>query len=231
MLKEPEGCFVDMRRQTNEGCCPVPEATCLQRPGLISSISCALTITTDRGVITLNDMMSLIMSLSSKLTIPERLPSSFLIGLAIVQVITIIFLLLMYRTVRRCGSTKHKKLEVLTSSNNIYEAMGEIAAAKVESLGRRLEDLEKGLGILGTELKSCIRRVGLVRFRAFDDVGCDLSFSMALLDAKSNGVVITSLYGRQESRVYAKPVKEGKSNYPLSPEEIEALHQAMRPNP
>ncbi|HHY38945.1 MAG TPA: DUF4446 family protein [Clostridia bacterium] len=179
----------------------------------------------------MNGITSSIMSLTNNLSIPEHLLSPVLIGLVIVQAITIVFLLLTYRMMRRYASTKHKKLEALSFPNSIYEEMSEIAAAKAEPLGQRLEALEKELGILSTDLDSCIRRVGLVRFRAFDDVGCDLSFSIALLDAKSNGVVITSLYGRQESRVYAKPIKEGKSNYPLSPEEIEALRQAVSQNP
>jgi hypothetical protein len=72
-----------------------------------------------------------------------------------------------------------------------------------------------------------VRNVGLVRYDAFEDVGGRLSFSCALLDDKGNGVVVTSINGRQDTRVYAKPVMARKSGYNLSVEEEEAIRQAM----
>jgi hypothetical protein len=69
--------------------------------------------------------------------------------------------------------------------------------------------------------------VGLLRYDAFEDVGGRLSFSCALLDEHGNGVVLTSINGRQETRVYAKPVTAGTSSYNLSSEEGEAIRQAM----
>ena len=72
-----------------------------------------------------------------------------------------------------------------------------------------------------------IRRVGLLRYDAFEDVGGRLSFSCALLDGYGTGVVLTSINGRQETRVYAKPVTAGNSSYNLSTEEQEAISQAL----
>ncbi|MEA2522449.1 MAG: hypothetical protein QOI81_2095 [Actinomycetota bacterium] len=72
-----------------------------------------------------------------------------------------------------------------------------------------------------------IRRVGLLRYDAFEDVGGRLSFSCALLDDHGTGVVLTSINGRQETRVYAKPVTMGNSSYNLSAEEQEAIGQAL----
>jgi hypothetical protein len=72
-----------------------------------------------------------------------------------------------------------------------------------------------------------IRRVGLLRYDAFEDVGGRLSFSCALLDDHGTGVVLTSINGRQETRVYAKPVTVGNSSYNLSAEEQEAIGQAL----
>ncbi|MEP7059903.1 MAG: DUF4446 family protein, partial [Actinomycetota bacterium] len=72
-----------------------------------------------------------------------------------------------------------------------------------------------------------IRRVGLLRYDAFEDVGGRLSFSCALLDDHGTGVVLTSINGRQETRVYAKPVTAGNSSYNLSAEEQEAIGQAL----
>ena len=72
-----------------------------------------------------------------------------------------------------------------------------------------------------------MRRVAVVRYDAFEDVGGRLSFSCALLDDHANGVVVTSINGRQDTRVYAKPVTGGKSGYNLSIEEEEAIRQAL----
>ena len=76
-------------------------------------------------------------------------------------------------------------------------------------------------------IEGAVRRVGLVRYDAFEDVGGRLSFSCALLDDNGNGVVVTSINGRQDTRVYAKPILGGKSGYNLSVEEDEAIRHAL----
>ena len=76
---------------------------------------------------------------------------------------------------------------------------------------------------LDRDLASCIQKVGLVRYNAFKDVGSDLSFAIALLDAEDNGVVLNGLYGSESSNIYAKPIKNGESSYQLSEEEKYAL--------
>jgi len=72
-----------------------------------------------------------------------------------------------------------------------------------------------------------VRNAGIVRYDAFEDVGGRLSFSCALLDDSGSGVVLTSINGRQDTRVYAKPVSGGASTYNLSSEEDEAIRQAL----
>jgi hypothetical protein len=72
-----------------------------------------------------------------------------------------------------------------------------------------------------------IQNWGLVRFKAFQNTGGDQSFALALLDGSGDGVVISSIFGREESRVYCKPVSRGVSNYPLSQEEQEAINKAL----
>lgn len=95
--------------------------------------------------------------------------------------------------------------------------------ARIESLieadRQRLREAEE-------VLDTAVRGVGVVRFNAFQDTGSDLSFAVALLDAGENGLVVSSIYGREESRTYAKPVKGGKSPYQLSGEEQEAIRRA-----
>jgi hypothetical protein len=76
-------------------------------------------------------------------------------------------------------------------------------------------------------IEGSVRRVGLVRYDAFEDVGGRLSFSCAMLDDHGSGVVVTSINGRQDTRVYAKPIVDGRSQYNLSVEEEEAIRQAL----
>jgi hypothetical protein len=90
-----------------------------------------------------------------------------------------------------------------------------------------LASVETRLEKLHSLLQGCLQRVGLVRFDAFDDISGQQSFSVALLDNQGNGVVITSLFGRTESRCYAKPVIQGSSPHRLSEEEMAAIRQAM----
>lgn len=77
------------------------------------------------------------------------------------------------------------------------------------------------------EIEGSVRNVALLRYDAFEDVGGRLSFSCAMLDEHGSGVVLTSINGRQETRVYAKPVTGGVSTHNLSLEEEEAIRRAL----
>jgi hypothetical protein len=107
-------------------------------------------------------------------------------------------------------------------------------ASAVESQGRSLARLESAVKQLAGEtrnlsslLRGAVQHVAVVRFDAFEDMGGRLSFSAALLDGEGDGVVITSINGRQDTRVYAKPVRGGTSPHNLSDEEEIAIRDAM----
>jgi hypothetical protein len=72
-----------------------------------------------------------------------------------------------------------------------------------------------------------VQRVGIVRFDAFEDLGGMLSFAVALLDAHGSGVVLSSINGRNETRIYAKSIEQGSSRIHLSGEEEEAIRRAL----
>lgn len=76
-------------------------------------------------------------------------------------------------------------------------------------------------------LQGAISRVGLVRYDAFDDVAGAQSFSVALLDKRGDGIVISAINGRQESRCYGKEIAAGASEHTLSDEEREAVKAAI----
>jgi len=99
---------------------------------------------------------------------------------------------------------------------------------RVESLEQKLEELSQELIDFKQGMKSAVCKVSVVRYNPFGDIGGDQSFSIAMLDDYNNGVVVTSHYGRDANRVYAKPIKEGKPEYTLSNEENKALTQAIQ---
>ena len=100
---------------------------------------------------------------------------------------------------------------------------------------KRLEQAIRALNSMDRRqqeaIEGGIRRVALLRYDAFEDVGGRLSFSCALLDEYGSGVVLTSINGRQETRVYAKPISRGRSSYNLSQEEAEAIREALESSP
>ena len=91
----------------------------------------------------------------------------------------------------------------------------------------RLEGLEARQEHIAIELERCLKNVGIVRFNAFDDIGGEQSFAVALLDAQRNGILVSSLYGRQDSRLYAKGIVKGQGERPLSGEEQRAMEKAL----
>lgn len=84
----------------------------------------------------------------------------------------------------------------------------------------RIDQLEKNIG-------SCIQNVGMVNYNAFENVGNEMSFSVAIMDDKKNGFILTGIYARENSYVYAKQIKKGQSVKELSIEEKEALKLAQ----
>lgn len=97
----------------------------------------------------------------------------------------------------------------------------------LQSVRGKTEVLEKDVRILNKEGALHMQRVGIVRFNPFADTGGAQSFTIAFLNKKNSGVVMTSLYGRSSNRWYVKEVVDGRgANLALSKEEQEAIHSA-----
>ncbi|UUM13515.1 DUF4446 family protein [Clostridiaceae bacterium HFYG-1003] len=124
-----------------------------------------------------------------------------------------------YRRTFRVG--RGKILEDLIAEN--LQIMEEASTVSKE-VAAKMEKLE-------SDMARAIQNVGMVRYRAFKDMGPELSFSLALLDAHKDGVIITNIFGGSNCSVYSKPIKDGKSDFLLSLEEKEALEIAMSDKP
>ncbi len=100
---------------------------------------------------------------------------------------------------------------------------------RVESLSERVDALNKLHHELEALSQRTIQKVAVIRYNPFSDTGGDQSFAIALLDSLGNGVVLSSLHSRTDTRVFAKPVQSGRSKYQLSDEEQDAIKKALAP--
>ena len=99
---------------------------------------------------------------------------------------------------------------------------------EMQVLRKEVAGLRSDLSAARADLSDALRHVAVVRYDAFSDMGGRLSFSAALLDDSGDGLVLTSINGRSETRTYAKGVKAGESDHSLSPEELQAIGYASR---
>jgi len=141
----------------------------------------------------------------------------------VIGIVVAVIALVKLRTLRR-------KLAVLQAGDDT-ESFLAAAARQVENIARlraELSSVERRMHDLRLDVADALRHVAVVRYDAFRDMGGRMSFSAALLDDAGDGLVISAIHGRTETRSYAKGVKEGRSDQQLSPEERQAIAFAMR---
>ena len=100
----------------------------------------------------------------------------------------------------------------------------------IQTLEEGIEELKKELKEFRKDMEKAITKVSIMRYNPFREIGGDQSFSIALLDEKNDGVVVTSHYGHEGNRVYAKALTKGKSEHPLSEEEKKVVKEAKEQN-
>jgi hypothetical protein len=105
---------------------------------------------------------------------------------------------------------------MISYSDEIYKVKNDIE----DNLKNRISDLEK-------QMPTCLRHFGLVSYNAFKNVSNNMSFSIAALNDKNDGIVLTGIYTRENSYVYSKEIVKGQPNKELSREEKEALNKAL----
>jgi len=96
----------------------------------------------------------------------------------------------------------------------------------ITKLKQAKEKAEKEISVINQKLKKSIRGLETIRFNPFPDQGSNQSFAIGMLNEEENGVVLSSLYSRERMSIFAKPIKNGKSEYELTEEEKEALKKA-----
>lgn len=152
-------------------------------------------------------------------------PMIFSMAALAVSLVAIILLLVLWA--RQRTLLKRYRLLLNGTSEQDLETLLLLQGARLESTQREVAALSTQVATLAQDAQLHVQKVATVRYNAFPDTGSDLSFAIALLDSHNDGLVLSSLYGRSESRIYAKPIQGGTSTYILSDEEKQALGKAM----
>jgi hypothetical protein len=146
---------------------------------------------------------------------------------AVAALLLIVLLLLLLQLVRlRRALRVYRALVGGQDSGSLQQVLdGHIG--QVRETSARMDDLNRLYQYLEQRTRGSLQHIGLVRFNPFEDTGSDQSFAIALLDDRKDGVVISSLHGRANTRVFAKPVENGESRHALSTEEAQAIKIAV----
>jgi hypothetical protein len=150
------------------------------------------------------------------------------LSLLLLLLVLAIWTFLLHRSLTR---VRHSYSVLLSNSNG--EDLGKLLGEQwdeIQPMVREVEELSSRSRQMERQLTKTTQRIGLVRFDAFEGTGGQQSFALAMLDAEGDGIVVSSLHGRGQSRVYAKPIKHRKSTYSLSTEERQAIAQADEDN-
>ena len=133
------------------------------------------------------------------------------------------------------GSLAFLRMSRLQRSYDLLQA-AEGRETIVDVMGRTIDEfhdlrdevvrLDTALSATRRDLAMALRHVSVVRYDAFGDMGGRFSFSAALLDDAGDGLVITSIHARSETRTYLKGLSGGDSDITLSPEELQAVRIA-----
>lgn len=121
----------------------------------------------------------------------------------------------------------YQRLTKGTSGGNVEEMLLQ-HLARVDQLAEGVSRLDSLTANLAAVQKTCMQRVAMVRYDAFEDVGGQQSFAFVVLDAEKSGVAVSSVYSRNDVRVYAKLLENGKPSHPLTKEELQAMSMAER---
>ncbi len=124
--------------------------------------------------------------------------------------------------------THYNKLTADVSKKDLVSSLNHLISKTEENsdnIKNIFEKLEKNI----EENKKHLQKIGFLRYNPFTDTGGDQSFSLCLLDENGDGIMISSLHSRENTRLYSKKIEGGKTqNQVLSKEELEVIKQALK---
>jgi hypothetical protein len=159
--------------------------------------------------------------------VPDLSTDQITLALAIVASVALLCLLatIVLSVKLRKAREQYALLRGEGEPKDIFSIVGR-TLKQIGNVERRIDDVVVALEEQTALGRFAIQRFGLVRYNAFEEMGGQLSFSAAFLDDHGDGLVISSINGRTETRTYAKSVKGLTSPHNLSDEEREAIATA-----
>lgn len=155
---------------------------------------------------------------------------SFDLGYLLVAMVALVLILIILLIVQvvKTGNLK-KRLDQFLTGKDGYSLEEEFASLfeDTKSLKANAEKHKKDIRILYKKLESAYQKKGLIKYDAFNQMGGQLSFSLALLDENNNGFILNSVHSTEGCYSYTKDIKNGECSIELGKEEAEALAIAM----
>jgi hypothetical protein len=150
------------------------------------------------------------------------------LGAAAVALIALIFAIVLGVKLRRMRSSQRAVLgdgqrDLVTHAEEIQTAFTQMRDWVEESI----EHFERRMGEVESRVDGCVAYSALVRYDAYNELSGQQSSSMALLDSRKTGLVLSSIVHRDQARLYVKELHEGEASLELSPEEQSAVEQAL----
>jgi len=146
-----------------------------------------------------------------------------------VALVALVLVLVLMRRIKRLRDAQRSVLgnsgerDLVSHAHSLgagFEELRRMVERTFLQLGERLEGNERRLG-------RTISKTAVIRYDAYGEMTGRQSSSMALLDDSGTGVVLSSILHREQARMYVKGIREGQSEFDLSPEENEAIQTAL----
>lgn len=145
-----------------------------------------------------------------------------------ITILLVLLIILSIVTLVKLSSTK-KRYKMLVNGATGEDLENIIAdnIAQMNELVVKNNKIDEDYAAMRNLFEKSLQKIAVYRFSAFHDMGGDMSYAVAMLDHNNTGVIFSSIFGRQESCTYVKPIESGISKYPLSEEENKVLQEAM----
>lgn len=143
----------------------------------------------------------------------------------LILILLVLFIILLISNLRL--KSKYRKFIKKLGNGNDIEADLTNYMNGVEKVEKQNEQILQYCQNLDDDMTKCVQKIGIYRYNAYQNTGSNLSFAVSLLDENNSGVVFNGIYSSEMSNIYAKPVKNGKSEYALSEEEEESIKRAI----
>lgn len=150
----------------------------------------------------------------------DAIITAILFGIPTLLSLILLFMLLNLR----------KRIDILTKGVKEKDLVDVVSQHiyTVNKCNREIDAINKEFEKMRSDIAKYFRKVSLLRYQGFKDTGGDHSFTLTMLDENNSGIIITSLQGRDVSKLFAKRIENGKTEHTLTDEEKQSLHDAMK---